>query len=151
VLSQWNVTARLTAASGDKCIAEAVQSLNGAPKPYAIIVTQTANGGHVMNGVNVTVTGTSGDYDCTFTGATADSGGFTTFGTNGMYTCRTDFGINGFRCSDGTEANLITLGQDISASISGNEISGRWEIDWVDQVRSNVSLTTTTDFSGHRQ
>ena len=39
----------------------------------------------MTSGVNVTVTGTSGDYDCTFTGATADSSGFTTFGTNGMY------------------------------------------------------------------
>ena len=44
VLGQWNVTARLTATSGDKCIAEAVQSLIGAPRPYSIIVTQPVPG-----------------------------------------------------------------------------------------------------------
>ena len=85
VQSRWSVTAHVTAASGDKCVAEAVQSLIGAPKPYSIILTQTGSA------VSVTVTGTSGDYDCTFTGGTADSRGFNTYGMNGVYTCRTDF------------------------------------------------------------
>ena len=48
----------------------------------------------------------------------------------------------GFRCSDGTQANLITFGQDVSGSISRDDISGRWEIAWVDLVRSDVGLIT---------
>lgn len=145
MLGQWNVTTRPTDARGDTCIAEAVQSLIGAPKPYSITVTQTGSA------VDVTVTGTPGDYDCTFTKAKADSSGFTTVGTNGIYTCRSDFVINGFRCSDGTQASLITFGQDVSGSISGNELSGRWEIFWVDKVRWDISLSTATEFTGRRR
>ena len=140
----WNVTARPTTVSGDKCVAEAVQSLIGTPKTYSITVT-TPVGGSVAS---LKVTSTSGDYDCTFPAA-ADSSGFTT--SSGFYKCRADFGTKGFRCYNGTEANLFTLGQNISGSISGDEISGKWTISWFDKVRQPIALETTIEFTGHRK
>ena len=147
VLGRWSVSALEAVASGDKCAAEAVQSVIGAPKPYSITLTETGSA------VSVTVTGTSGDYDCTFTPVTADSRGFTTHGTSATYTCRTDFVVKGFRCSDGTLVDLITFGQDVSASISGDEISGKWEISWVDNriFGSDMNLETAMAFTGRRQ
>lgn len=147
VLSQWSVTMNDVTfnRSTDSCTEEAVRSVLGVPKPYSIRVTQTGSE------VDVMLTSSSGDYDCTFTRATSDSNGFTTRGTSGFYTCRTDYATNNFSCSNGTPANLFTFGQDLSGTISGDDISGTWEIFWEDRLRGAVGVPTRSEFTGRRQ
>ena len=130
--------------SKDACTEEAVRSLLGTPKAYFLRVMQTGSE------VDITLTSSSGEYDCTFTKAKLDSNGFTTRGTNGIYTCRTDFATRNFPCSDGPQANLITFGQDVSGNISGDEITGTWEIAWVDLYRDE-NVGTRSEFAGHRR
>ena len=99
----------------------------------------------------MTLTSLSGDYDCTFSGAAVDSNGFTTFGRPGFYVCRRDFRSTGFRCPDGSHLDLSTLGQDVSGTISGDDINGKWQVSWVDADRSDVGLTTTMEFTWTRK
>lgn len=148
VLSEWSVTVNGLSFNGptaDACTEQAVRSLLGTPKAYSLRVTQTGSE------VDVILTSSSGEYDCTFTKARSDSNGFTTQGTNGIYTCRTDFTTHNFPCSDGTRANLFTFGQDVFGNISGDEISGTWEIAWFDSSRTNVGVGTRSEFTGHRR
>lgn len=147
VLSEWSVTVNGVSFNGpskDACTEQAVRSLLGTPRPYSIRVTQTGSE------VEVTLTSSAGEYDCTFTKAKSDSNGFTTRGTNGIYTCRTDFTTRNFPCSDGTQANLVTFGQDISGNVSGDEINGTWDIFWIDWSR-NDDVGTRSEFTGHRR
>ncbi|HSL23227.1 MAG TPA: hypothetical protein VK886_16990 [Vicinamibacterales bacterium] len=146
VTSVWNVTTRLTDARGEECARLAAQSQLAAPKSYVLVVTQT--GASAV----VTLKSASGDYNCTFNGGTADSTGFV-FGAVGTYTCEPgrEAVIKGFRCANGTQLDLFAFGQNLSGRISGSEISGTWDVDWVDGYFGPTPLETKTEFTGTRQ
>lgn len=118
---KWDLTLHLTEASGDGCIAEAMQSQIGVPSRYSLSVKQAGR-----STLDVTLTSASGGYACTFTNVFADSSGFTTVGRrDSSLTCLWGVVLPDFRCGDGT-LDLISWSQDISARVSGIEISGQW-------------------------
>ncbi len=111
----WNLTLRLTEVKGDSgCVAETMKSQLGVLSKYSLTITQSS----------VTMTNPSGDYACTFDSFKTDSGGFTTYGVPGYFTCQSP--TLAFRCSDGTTHDLFSLGQDVAGRLSGTEMSGTW-------------------------
>lgn len=119
VSSRWQLTARLTTVTGGECVGEALQSQIGVPTRYSLLVTWNGNN------VDATLTSASGDLSCTYTGGTGDSTGFT-FGGNGWFKCEPGQVVRNFPCGNGVLRDTESLGQTISASISGTEISGIW-------------------------
>jgi hypothetical protein len=103
--------------------------------------------------VEVTLKSTSGDFACTFQ-ARAESDGFTTLGVPGFYSCTTSLAVRDFVCANGTRRDLIRFGQNISGRISGNEISGRWDVEWEiwePGFRTYVGVVdTTAQYTGYR-
>ena len=49
---------------------------------------------------------------------------------------------------------MMSLGEDISGRISGNEISGQWHVSWVviePTVGNDIAgMETTAQYTGHR-
>ena len=149
VTDLWNITARLTAVSGGECVGETMQSQIGIPKSHSLSVTRTGSN------VEATLKSASGDYACTFTGGNGDASGFT-FGQIGYFSCAVGFQVRGFLCGSGERRDMLTLGQDLSGRISGNEISGTWRVDRVvimgpDEPSVDIALLeTTSDYTGGR-
>jgi hypothetical protein len=119
----WNLTIRLTEVTGSGCVADTMRSQIGEPKPYTLSITPK------NSTVSVTLKTASGDRACTFT-PVADSSGFTTYGKGGYYSCEEWYLT--FRCSDGTQHAIFSLGEDISGHLSGSEIIGAWDAWWFD-------------------
>jgi hypothetical protein len=141
----WNVTASLTATRGDGCAKEAVQSLMDASEGYSLSVIQTGDRS------TVSLTSASGGFACSFIGVAGDSSGFTSKGVPGYYSCSPDLSLKSFRCSNGRQVSLMTFGQDITGTISGDAITGTWEVFWIDWTNDEASLETTAQFTGRRQ
>lgn len=143
----WNLTLRLTDVRGDGCVAETMQSRLGEPNRYSLSVKQAG-----ANTLDVTLTSASGDYSCTFTNVFADGSGFTTVGRrDSSLTCLWSVVLRDFRCGDGT-LDLISWSQDISARISGIEISGQWLAGFSDgpPYVGTTWSETKADFTGSR-
>lgn len=144
----WNLTLRLTDVTGGGCVADTMPSQIGVPNRYSLSVTQT--GGTV----DVTLTSASGDYSSTFTNVFADSSGFTTLGRrDSCLTCLLGVEVlRDFRCSDGTLNDLISWSQDISARVSGTEISGQWSAAFSDgpPLLGTTWVETKAEFTGSR-
>jgi hypothetical protein len=151
VTDEWNITVRLTGATGGECVGESMQSQMGVPQSYSLSITSQGSD------VNVTLRSMSGDYACTFP-ARAESDGFTTFGVNGWMSCETSGVIRDFVCDNGSARDMLRLGENIDGHISGNEISGRWHVSWVVMdaagdlgVRDDIAgLETTAQYTGSR-
>ena len=124
VTDVWNITVRLTTVVGGECVGETMQSQVGVPQSYSLSTTSKGST------VDVTLRSASGDYACTFP-AKAESDGFTTFGVSGWYSCTTSLVIQDFVCANGSRRNMMRVGENISGRLSGNEISGRWNVSWV--------------------
>ncbi|HET9385790.1 MAG TPA: hypothetical protein VFO67_11635 [Gemmatimonadales bacterium] len=143
----WNITVRLTTVSGGDCVGETMQSEIGVPKSYSL-TTVTKDGT-----VEVTLKSASGDYACTFS-ARAESDGFTTLGVPGFYSCTTSLGVSDFVCANGIRRDIVRFGQNISGRISGNEVSGRWDVEWEiwePGSRSYIgAVDTTAQYTGNR-
>jgi hypothetical protein len=144
----WNVTARLTSVNGGECVGETMRPQIGTAKSYSLSVTRTGSN------VEATLRSASGDYDCTFTGGTGDADGFT-FGQIGYFSCEVGFQIRDFQCGGGIRRDMVTLGQSLSGRISGNEISGTWDVERVVMDPDDPSvdiglLETTADYTGSR-
>jgi hypothetical protein len=114
-----------------------MRSQIGVPSAYSLSIT---------NNGKVTLASASGDYECAFT-PSADSGGFTTYGVGGYFTCKDD--LRAFRCADGSEHGLFSFGQNISGRVSGTEITGAWDADWGD-MGNNFDVETKAQFTGTR-
>jgi hypothetical protein len=95
----------------------------GIPKNYSLSITP--NGSRV----DVTLRSASGDYACTFA-AKAEGNGFTTVGVPGFMSCETYGVVRGFVCDDGRVRDLMSLGEDVSGEMSGDEITGEWSVSW---------------------
>jgi hypothetical protein len=119
-----------------------MRSQIGAPNRYSLSITQKGN--HSMA---VSLRSASGDRACTFT-PIVDSGGFTTYGQGGYYTCE-DFLLD-FRCSDGTLHSIFSFGEDISGRVSGREISGSWDAAWF-EMDDYLGVEMKAQFTGTRQ
>jgi hypothetical protein len=131
----WNLTLRLTEVTGGGCVTEAMQSQIGLANRYSLSVEQASG-----STLDVTLASASGGYSCTFTNVPADSSGFTTVGRRGLFlSCLGGVVLRDFRCGDGT-LDLISWSQDISARVSGTEISGQWVAGFAD---GPVYLETT--------
>ncbi len=135
----WNLTVRLTAVSGDGCVADTLRSRIGVPAGYSLLITQKPN-------LNVTLRSASGDYACTFT-PVADSTGFSTYGQGGYYTCE-NMPVP-FRCPDGTLHGVFSYGEDISGRLSGTEMSGTWDASWFDDL-GFAGVEMKAKFTGNR-
>ena len=134
----WNLTLRLTEVKGDSgCIAEAMKSQLEVPSKSSLTITQSS----------VTITNPSGDYACTFDSFKTDSSSFTTYGVQGWFTCQSP--LLAVRCSDGSTYDLFSMGQDISARLSGTEISGTWDAGF-DDNRTGVGFGITAEFKGSK-
>ena len=134
----WNLTLHLTEVKGDSgCIAEAMKSQLEVPSKSSLTITQSS----------VTITNPSGDYACTFDSFKTDSSSFTTYGVQGWFTCQSP--LLAVRCSDGSTYALFSMGQDISARLSGTEISGTWDAGF-DYNRTGVGFGITAEFKGSR-
>jgi hypothetical protein len=143
----WNLTLRLTDVKGDGCVATTMSSQIGVPNRYSLSVIQT--GGTV----DATLRSASGDYLCTFTNVFADSSGFTTLGRrDSCLTCLWAVVLRDFRCSNGTLNDLISWSQDISARVSGTEISGQWSAGFSDgpPLLGTTFAETKAEFTGSR-
>ena len=151
VTDEWNVTVRLTAVSDGECVGDMMQFEMGVPKSYRLSI---APKGSI---VDVTLRSASGDYVCTFP-ARAEPDGFTTFGVPGFMSCETSGVVRNYACEDGTRRDLLRLGQDISGHISGNEISGEWQVGWIVMTAGGdlggrddiAALQTTAHYTGTR-
>jgi len=134
----WNLTLHLTEVKGDSgCIAEAMKSQLEVPSKSSLTITQSS----------VTITNPSGDYACTFDSFKTDSSSFTTYGVQGWFTCQSP--LLAVRCSDGSTYDLFSMGQDISARLSGTEISGTWDAGF-DDNRTGVGFGITAEFKGSK-
>jgi hypothetical protein len=143
----WNITVRLTTISGGDCVGDTMQSEIGVPKSYSLTtVTKDST-------VEVTLKSASGDYACTFP-ARAESDGFTTFGVPGFLSCTINLGVRDFVCANGMRRDIVRFGENISGRISGNEISGRWDVEWEiwePGSRSYIGvMDTTAQYTGNR-
>ena len=123
----WNITVRLVGADGGECVGETMRSSQmETPKSYSLSVTPPND-----SRVDVTLRSASGDYACTFPART-QSDGFTSFGVPGFLSCEIPGGfVRGFVCKDGRLRDLISIGENISGHISGNQITGEWRVSWV--------------------
>jgi hypothetical protein len=119
----WNLTVRLTEVKGSGCVADTMRSQIGESKPYTLSITPK------NSTVSVTLKTASGDRACTFT-PVADSSGFTTYDKGGYYSCEEWYLT--YRCSDGTQHHIFSLGEDISGHLSDNEMTGSWDAWWFD-------------------
>jgi hypothetical protein len=134
----WNLTLHVTEVEGESgCIAEAMKSQLEVPSKSSLTITQSS----------VTITNPSGDYACTFGSFQTDSGGFTTYGVRGYFTCQRP--TLAVRCSDGSTHELFSMGQNIAGRISGTEISGTWGADF-DYTRTGTGFAVTAEFKGSR-
>lgn len=138
----WNISVRMTAASGGGCIGETMRAQLGVPKNYTLSIKPRRS-----DTADVRLSSASGDFTCTFTGAVTTPDGFSTFGKPGFFSCETGF-ESVFQCADGTFHNLFAAGQDISGQLSGNEIAGRWAIDWAVDWEGGVEVMS--EFTGRR-
>jgi hypothetical protein len=77
-----------------------------------------------------------------------DSGGFTTYGKGGYYTCD-QWSLN-FRCSDGTLHEISSFGEDIAGRLSGTELSGTWDASWFEGWLSGTAIEMKAQFTGTR-
>jgi hypothetical protein len=119
----WNLTVRLVAAEGGECVGETMRSSQlEIPRRYSLSITQAGSS------VEVTLRSASGDYACTFP-ARAEGDGFTTVGVPGFMSCET-YGVVRFVCGEGRARDLLSLGENISGHISGNQITGKWTVSW---------------------
>ena len=145
----WNITARLSSASGGECVGEAMQSEIGLPKSYSLSITRTGNT------VDATLKSASGDYDCTFSGLRGDSDGFEFGPTGGYFSCNSGGLIHGFECAGGVHRDMEALGQTLYGRISGSDISGTWNISWVitppgERFVEIAAFETMTKYTGSR-
>lgn len=125
VTSVWNITVRLTSVADGECVGETMRSGIGVSKSYSL--STTPKGGMV----DVTLRSSAGDYACTFP-AKVESDGFTTFGVGGFLSCETTTSVvRNFACTNGTLRDMQRFGENISGHISGNEISGQWNVSWI--------------------
>ena len=115
----WNLTLHVTVVKGDSgCVAEALKSQLEVPSTSSLTITKAT----------VTITNPSGEYACTFNNFWTDGSRFTTSGVSGYFTCQSP--TLTVRCSDGSTYDLFSWGQDISAQLSGTEMSGTWASDF---------------------
>lgn len=146
VTSNWDVTMTLSAAAGDACLREAVESLLGASGGYTIVLAQTGDSGRVS------LEAGSHNYDCSFDRVAVDDSGFTSVGVPGWYRCTPWYVTEGVRCSNGSRVSLYTLGQNISGRIAGDEIRGTWTMSWFDHLTDGGrGLEVTAHYTGRRQ
>jgi hypothetical protein len=151
VTDMWNITVRLTTVKGGECVGEAMQSQIGVPKSYSLLTTQQGSK------VRVTLRSMSGDYACTFQ-ARAESDGFTTVGVNEFMSCETSGVVRGFICGNGATRDMLGFGENISGHISGNNISGTWDVSRIVMVaggdlggRDDIAeLDSTAQYAGSR-
>ena len=141
LIGVWNVSVRLTNISGGGCVAETMRPQIGVPTPYVLSIAQKGGG------ATVTLKSASGDRACAFT-PSVDSSSFTTYGQGGYYTCEP--AVLNFRCSDGTRHAILSLGEDISGRVSGNEINGTWDASWTEMPDAPF-VDTKAEFTGSRQ
>ena len=146
VISHWQLTARLMTVTGGECVGETLQSQIGVPEGYSLLVTQRGDN------VDATLTSASGDLSCTYTEGTGDGTGFA-FGVRGWFKCEPGQVVRNFPCGNGVLRDTESLGQTISAIISGTEISGTWRetraVTLPGDLNHDVGyLETTRQFSG---
>ena len=135
----WNLTMHLTEMKSDsECIAEAMKSQLQVPSKSSLRITKNT----------VTITNPSGDYACTFDNFKTDSSSFTTSGVQGWFTCQSP--TLAVRCSNGSTYELFSWGQDISARLSGTEISGTWGSVFDYGRTGNSGVEITAEFKGSR-
>ena len=131
------MTLRLTEVKGDSgCVAETMKSQLGVPSKYSLTITKSS----------VTITNPSSDYACTFDAFKTDSSGFTTYGVQGYFACQNS--TLAFRCSDGTTHNLFSVGQDLAGRLSGSEMSGTWDSEFVATGVGDVHISA--EFKGSK-
>lgn len=125
VTSVWNITVRLASVADGECVGETMQSEIGVPKPYSLSTTTKGSM------VDVTLRSAAGDYACTFP-AKAEGDGFSSFGVGGFLSCETTTSvIRNFACTNGTLRDMERFGENISGRVSGNEITGQWNVSWI--------------------
>jgi hypothetical protein len=143
----WNITVRLTAASGGECVGDMMQAQMGVPKSYTLSIAQNGST------ADVTLRSASGDYACTFP-ARMEGDGFTTVGVGGFLSCEKGGMVRGYACADGRLRDMQSLGENLSGHITGSAITGEWTVNWmVTEVgggRDLVGLDTTSQYSGSR-
>ena len=140
IVGMWKLTVRMTDVSGSGCVADTMRSQIGDPMPYTLSITPKGSG------VSVTLHNAPNDRACTFT-PVADSGGFTTYNKGGFYDCTEWSRL--FRCSDGTVHDIVSMGEDISGRVSGNEMTGTWDASWVEGL-AGPDIEMKTQFTGTR-
>lgn len=140
LLGVWNITVRLTAVNGKGCVADTMRSQIGVPGRYSLSITQ-------RDSLQVTLKSASQDYACTFT-PSADSGGFTTYGQGGYYTC--EHPLLEYHCNDGTAHTIFSFGEDISGRLTGSEMSGVWDAVWFERD-DTYGVEMKAQFTGSRQ
>ena len=149
----WNISVRLAGISGGECVGETMKSQIGVPNSYTLSIGPAKD-----TRVDVTLRSTSGDYACAFPAIKAGDDGFTTFGVPGRMSCETSLVVRGFACTNGALRDMMRLGENISGRISGDQISGQWDVSWIIMEaggdlggRDDIAgLETTSQYTGVR-
>ena len=143
---------RVTQVTGSGCVADTMRSQMADPKPYSLSISQQGSQQDFTRSqqdytLRVTLKSASGDYACTFA-PVADSGGFTTFGKPGYYTCeQTSVPV---RCADGTMHGIFSFGEDISGRLVGAELQGDWAAAWFEGI-DQQGVEMKAEFTGVRE
>jgi hypothetical protein len=125
-----------------------MRSQIGVPKTYSLSISR------YDTTVDVTLKSMSGDYACTFTGGSGDKDRFSFGPSEGYFSCSVGGQLRRLECANGQQRDLFALGQNLFGRISGNEISGTWDVSWEVTPSQGPSWTadleTTAQFGGSR-
>lgn len=137
LIGVWNLSLRITEATGAGCVAEAFRARIGEPDAYALSISGTGQ---------VTISSPSDGLSCSFTAKGDGDNGFTTYGVPGFYTCVGE--PRTYTCADGTERRYYSFGQDIDGKVSGGRITGTWMVFWYDVTSDALYVEAKAQFSG---
>jgi len=133
----WNLSLRITEATGAGCVAEAFRARIGEPDAYSLGISDSGQ---------VTISSPSDGLSCSFTAKADGDNGFTTYGVPGFYTCVGE--PRTYTCADGTERRDYSFGQDIDGKVSGGRITGTWMAFWYDVTSDALYVEAKAQYSG---
>ena len=133
----WNLSLRITEATGVGCVAETFRARIGEPDAYSLSIRDTGQ---------VTISSPADGLSCSFTAKADGDNGFTTYGVPGFYTCVGE--PRTYKCADGTERRYYSFGQDIDGKVSGGRITGTWMVFWYDVTSDALYVEAKAQFSG---
>lgn len=147
LIETWDLTGRLTSATGGECVGDTLRSEIAVPKNYSLVLTRTGSN------VDATLESTTGDFACTFTGLKGESDGFA---DGRYYWCAVGDPVLGFPCQNGQRRRLLPFGASFTGRVAADgtmtaDLNADWEVGYPDlPFRDIADMETTTEYRGSR-